>query len=65
MANFSYVVRPVDGGRATPLVLDLMPDTLRNGMQVIATGSVTADAVSLDATSITIIAASRRRNRRP
>ncbi len=54
--KFGYVVRPVDGGRATPLVLDLMPDTLRNGMQVIATGSVTADAVSLDATSITIIA---------
>ena len=55
--KFGFVVRPVDGGRATPLVLDLMPDTLRNGMQVIATGSVTADAVSLDATAITIIAA--------
>ena len=53
--DFGYAVRPVDGGRAVPLVLGLMPDTLRNGMQVVATGSVTADAVSLDTTSITIV----------
>src|SRR5664279_1956988 len=33
-----------------------MPDTLKNGMQVLATGSLTANAVSLDANYITIIA---------
>ena len=53
---FSYVVRPHDGGRAVPLVLDVMPDTLKNGMQVLASGNVAAGAVSLDANYITIIA---------
>ena len=45
-----------DNGRATPMNLALIPDSVRRGMRVIATGSRAADGFSLDTNTITILA---------
>src|SRR5205085_1746188 len=41
---------------ATPLVLAVIPDTLRIGMQVVATGTQATDGSSLEVSNITILA---------
>jgi hypothetical protein len=45
-----------DDGHATPMNLAVIPDSVRRGMRVIASGSKAADGFSLDTTSITILA---------
>ena len=54
-STYSLVVRDSDG-RATPLLLAVIPDTLRIGMQVVATGTPAIDGISLDVSNITILA---------
>jgi hypothetical protein len=54
-STYSLVVRDSDG-RATPLVLAVIPDTLRIGMQVVATGTPAIDGISLEVSTITILA---------
>ncbi len=55
-SSYTYVVRG-DDGRVTPLRLAVMPDSLQIGMQVVATGTMASDGVSLEADHITILAA--------
>ena len=55
-SSYSYVVRS-DDGRATPLQLGAMPDSLQIGMRVVAAGTKAIDGFSLDADRITILAA--------
>src|SRR5437588_498580 len=54
-STYGLVVRDSDG-RATPLVLAVIPDTLRIGMQVVATGTQATDGSSLEVSNITILA---------
>ncbi len=51
---YSVVVRS-DQGQATVLKLAVVPDTLEIGMAVIAEGILSADGVTLDASSIAIV----------
>ena len=55
-SSYSYIVRG-DDGRATPLQLAAMPDSLRIGMRVVAAGTMATDGFSLDADHITVLAA--------
>jgi hypothetical protein len=54
-STYNLVVRDGDG-RATPLLMAVIPDTLQLGMQVVATGTPASDGVSLDVSSITVLA---------
>jgi hypothetical protein len=45
-----------DDGQATPLKVAVIPDSVRRGMRVIASGSTAADGFSLDTSTITIVA---------
>src|SRR5438270_1770997 len=54
-STYGLVVRDSDD-RATPLVLAVIPDTLRIGMQVVATGTQATDGSSLEVSNITILA---------
>ena len=53
--EYTLVVQGADG-TATPLEVAVIPDSLRAGMSVIATGSIAANGFSLDASNITILA---------
>jgi len=53
--RFSLVVIG-DDGHATPMNVAVIPDSVRRGMRVTATGSTAADGFSLDTSSITILA---------
>ena len=45
-----------DDGHATPMKVAVIPDSVRRGMRVIASGSKAADGFSLDTSTITIVA---------
>ena len=53
--EYQVVVRS-DDGRVTSLILPNVPDVLEIGMSVIAEGRVATDGVSLEASSITVLA---------
>src|SRR6266571_4818405 len=53
--EYQVVVRS-DDGRVTTLILPNVPDVLEIGMSVIAEGRVATDGVSLEASSITVLA---------
>src|SRR6266581_5010905 len=53
--EYQVVVRS-DDGRVTTLILPNVPDVLEIGMSVIAEGRVSTDGVSLEASSITVLA---------
>src|SRR2546427_3832406 len=55
-SSYNYVVLG-DDGRATPLQLAVMPDSLQIGMRVLVTGTMASDGFSLEADHITILAA--------
>src|SRR5215831_297648 len=46
-----------DNGRATPLKLAALPDSVRRGMRVFASGNRAPDGFSLDTSNLTILAA--------
>ncbi|HTR56645.1 MAG TPA: hypothetical protein VMM27_00565, partial [Casimicrobiaceae bacterium] len=45
-----------DDGQATPMKLAVIPESVRRGMRVIASGSTAADGFSLDTSTITVVA---------
>ena len=55
VGSYAFVVRG-DDGRATPLKLAVLPETLKIGMQVVATGSAAADGLSLDTENVAVLA---------
>ena len=54
-SSYAYVVHG-DDGRATPLQVIVMPDSLQIGMRVVAAGTIARDGFSLEANQITILA---------